>query len=344
MLNSELGFSIDDRGQLNIDLSAPPAWLAGLAIKLPCGQAIVHHFGQPPQPQPFPLQQHIAGFLKYLEINEDRKPHTLTGYRLRLGQFAAWLALHPDQNPTSPAAWLAYYANLKRRDLSPFTLKGHYHILTRFSRWLAEQNHLPEHPLADVRAPRLPAETRPKAITKEHINAMLAAASTPRERAILLFFRDTGCRAMEALSLTWGDLLLDKGEAYAMGKRDKGRVLFFKPLTRRALEQYRATLKNAGPNDPVWQHSQDGPLRYDGLYKIFKRLAEAAGLGAEIFNPHAWRHAFGRDMTIKGIPTAQLQDLMGHSRMEVTKIYARFDTAQLKEAHDRYSPVDDDLA
>ena len=35
--------------------------------------------------------------------------------------------------------------------------------------------------------------------------AMLTAVDNVRDRAILLFFRDTGCRATEALSLTWGD-------------------------------------------------------------------------------------------------------------------------------------------
>jgi integrase/recombinase XerD len=79
------------------------------------------------------------------------------------------------------------------------------------------------------------------------------------------------------------------------------------------------------------------------MYKIFKRLAEKVDIGDENFNPHAWRHAFGRDTTIAGIPTTLLQDLMGHSSIEVTKIYTQFNNAELQEAHDRYSPVDWDL-
>jgi hypothetical protein len=34
---------------------------------------------------------------------------------------------------------------------------------------------------------------------------------------------------------------------------------------------------------------------------------------------------------------------MGHSSIEVTKIYTQFDNDELQEAHDRYSPVDDDF-
>ena len=44
-----------------------------------------------------------------------------------------------------------------------------------------------------------------------------------------------------------------------------------------------------------------------------------------------------------GNPTAQLQDLMDHCSIEVTKIYTQFDNDELQEAHDRYSPVDGDF-
>jgi site-specific recombinase XerD len=118
-------------------------------------------------------------------------------------------------------------------------------------------------------------------------------------------------------------------------------VVFFKPVTGKALADYRETVPHKA-DAPVWW-GRKGPLTYEGLYKVFKRLADTAGLDEQIFNPHAWRHAFGRDTTKAGIPTAQLQDLLGHSSIEVTKIYARFDDTDLQEAHDQYSPVEEDL-
>jgi integrase/recombinase XerD len=114
-----------------------------------------------------------------------------------------------------------------------------------------------------------------------------------------------------------------------------------KAVTRRALKAYREIVPHK-KTDPVWW-AKNGPLSYDGLYKIFKRLAEKVDLGDEAFNPHAWRHAFGRDTTKAGIPTAQLQDLLGHSSIEVTKIYAQFNDSELQEAHHRYSPADEDI-
>lgn len=134
---------------------------------------------------------------------------------------------------------------------------------------------------------------------------------------------------------------MDKRKAIAQGKGNKQRKFFFKPITRRALKSYRESVPYK-KTDPVWWGHRE-PLGYDGLYKIFKRLAERVDIGDENFNPHAWRHAFGRDTTMAGIPTAQLQDLMGHCSIEVTKIYNQFDSDELQDAHDRYSPVDDDF-
>jgi len=287
----------------------------------------------------FAVADLVGEFVDHLEVAEDLKPETLAGYRRRLGQFARWLAL-AGRDPARPATWTAYYATLQQRGLSPFTRKGHFDRLRRFGRWLADKGYLVRNPMEGIKPPRLPRECLPKAIPREAIRAMLQAAVEPREYALLLFFRDSGGRAMEALNATWGDVDLEGRRVTVQGKGDKTRVLRFKPVTAQALAAYRETVPHESDN-PVWWGAK-GPLGYRGLYHIFKRLAEKADVTG-IFNPHAWRHAFGRDTTRAGLPTAQLQGLMGHGDIRVTQVYTRFDDADLQEAHDRYSPVDEDL-
>ncbi len=281
----------------------------------------------------------VAEFIERLRVTEDLKPETLAGYRRRLGQFARWLA-GSGCDPGAPATWVTYYATLQERKLSAFTRKGHYDRLRRFGRWLVEGGRLDANPMDDIHPPRLPKERIPKAIPRDAIRAMLQAATEPRERALLLFFRDSGGRAMEALNATWGDVDMEERRVIVQGKGEKTRVLRFKPVTAAALVTYRETVPHEA-GDPVWWGLK-GPLSYRGLYHIFERLAERAGVTG-IFNPHAWRHAFGRDTTKAGLPTAQLQGLMGHGDIRVTQVYTQFDDADLQAAHDRYSPVEEDL-
>lgn len=333
--------------QLQIDLVALPSGCREVMVNLPNGQHLTYQFddvvvkGRRISIEEF--RQMVEEFVDYLDINESRAENTLKGYRKRLGQFIEWLKRN-EANPAEVRVWVAYYASLKRRQLSVYTCKGHYHILNRYGKWLEEKRCLPVNPMREVEPPVLPKERLPKAIYQEHIAAMLREAKTVRDRAILLFFRDTGCRAAEALSLTWGDVNLEAGKARVVGKGNKERWLYFKGVTRRALERYRETVSHK-KSDPVWWSNQKGggALTYDGLYKLFQRLAERVDVGDGNFNPHAWRHAFGRDTTRAGIPTAQLQELLGHTSIEVTKVYATFNDFELQEAHDRYSPVEDDL-
>jgi site-specific recombinase XerD len=282
----------------------------------------------------------VAEFVDHLRVAEDLKPQTLDGYRCRLGQFARWLAV-TGCDPAEPATWTAYHAALQERRLSPFTRKGHYDRLRRFGRWLAETGRLAANPMDGIHPPRLPRERAPRAIPREAIRAMLRAATEPRERALLLFFRDSGGRAMEALGATWGDVDMEGRRVTVQGKGDKARVLRFRPVTAAALAGYRETVPHEA-GDPVWWGAK-GPLGYRGLYHVFERLAGRAGVTGA-FNPHAWRHAFGRDTTVAGLPTAQLQGLMGHGDIRVTQVYTQFDDADLQAAHDRYSPVEEDLA
>jgi len=333
-----VGFSLDG-GRLEIDLAGLPPDLDEIVITLPGGESINHRLRAAGPPLARPELPGLARqFIDYLELSEGRKPNTLKGYRNRLAQFFDWLAL-VDLSPAGDDTWLAYYAHLKAR-LAPRTVKGHYHILNRFGRFLVDQGRLRRHPLAGALPPELPDNVLPRAIFRDHIKAMLLAAESPRDQALLLFFRDTGCRASEALGLTWADLAVDEGRVRVLGK-NKERFIYLRPITRQALDIYRQSVrhKKSGPLGL----GKRGPLTYDGLYKTFKRLADRVGIGDEIFNPHSFRHAFGRDTTMAGIPTATLQDLLGHGSIETTKIYAQFNDTELQQAHARYSPVEGDL-
>jgi site-specific recombinase XerD len=60
------------------------------------------------------------------------------------------------------------------------------------------------------------------------------------------------------------------------------------------LREYQDTLEEYQKTEPVWWGKQ-GALTYTGIYQIFHRTAKRAALQNKKFNPHAWRHAFGRD-------------------------------------------------
>lgn len=338
-----LGFSISysEHKQFQINIPSLPPDCLEIVVNLPTGDCLSHPLEGVVTPLTLAeLTQESQQFQKYLKNVEDLKPNTLNGYRLKLGQFIAWLT-GARADPTNPAVWLEYYASLGERKLDAHTRKNHFHILKRFGDWLVQQRRLYKHPLGDLKAPEIKDDNAlPKAIFEENFQAMLDATETARDQALLLFFRDTGCRAAEALSLKWADLLdLKQDWIWVKGKGDKTRPLFLREIIREAIRIYRDVTPHQ-KTDPVWI-GDEGALTYSGLYKIFKRLADKVEISDQVFNPHSFRHAFGRDTTNAGMPTVQLQDVMGHSSPEVTKIYTRFNQSDLWKAHQLYSPLAD---
>ena len=273
-------------------------------------------------------------FLDSVAAGRAESPRTFLWYRRRLGRFLDWAVEHHPQHPLSKRAFNGFVAHLKQR-VSSATLRGYVIILRRFGRWLVAEGIATSNPAEDLSAPR-GANRVPKGISPQEVGALLNAARNPRDRAMILMLRETGARANELMGLRWKDVDLEQGVAWVRGKGGKERPVFFRDKAKEALKLYREQVPHA-PEDPVWwQLNLRKPLSYWGLYGVLKRLAKKANV--KRYNPHAFRHAFGRDMTRNGCPTLVLQDLMGHASPETTRIYARLSYEDLKNLHGQYAP------
>ncbi len=276
-------------------------------------------------------------FLEYVEIDKDLKDSTIEGYKSRTRLFIKWLQENNIHN-VSMGHWREYYAHLKRNNLSDTTVRNYFRDLNGFAGWLVRNGYLPYNPLNDITPPSASRKSiHTKAIPREDINIMIEHAENIRDRAIFIFFRDAACRGSEAVVMRWGEVDLDQGKAYVIGKGGKDRTLRFKPSTAQVLKEYRNTLKEDQKIGSVW-YGKQGALTYSGIYQIFRRTATRASLQNKKFNPHAWRHAFGRDATQAGMPTAILQKVLGHESINTTEIYIEADEEAIHRAHHKYSP------
>ena len=266
----------------------------------------------------------------------SKRAGTLRNYRQTFAQFRRWL-IAQKADRVSAKHWRAYYASLTDRGLSARTVRNHYRDLSVFANWLTKHGYIAENPLTDITPPSAPKNTPPKAIADDDIIKMLDAAHTLRDRTLLLFFLDTGCRIGEAAVLKWRDIDFSTSTARVVdGKHHRARYLFLSEPVLKLLRSYRATVPGA-PDDNVWR-GEKGALTNSGIYQIFRRIAKRANVSGNV-NPHAWRHAFGKHATVDGMPTGVLQKLLGHSSIETTQVYLNLDTAALRAAHNRHTPA-----
>jgi site-specific recombinase XerD len=95
-------------------------------------------------------------------------------------------------------------------------------------------------------------------------------------------------------------------------------------------------LKPTQQTGDVWHSKRNGPLTASGIYQVFSRIAKRAEISDKTFNPHAWRHAFGRDMTASGMPTKTLQQILGHEYIETTGQYSEVELETMEDAYHKF--------
>jgi integrase len=64
------------------------------------------------------------------------------------------------------------------------------------------------------------------------------------------------------------------------------------------------------------------PMTGNDIYRMLRRHAREAGLGAR-FSPHSFRVAIATDLHEQGVPTDEIQTLLGHSDVRTTNLYKR---------------------
>jgi len=227
--------------------------------------------------------------------------------------------------------------------LSPWTRQGYVRAIKQFFNWLISEGCLAENPASRIKLPRMP-QGPPRAISAQSLQALLAAAqgdepADKRNRALVLFLADTGCRVGGMVSLKLTDLDLDEGVAMVTEKGSKSRPVMFTPMTAEALREY---LQGRGIESPlVFPNLLTGEqLVACSVNHILYRLRQAAGGVEGPSNPHAFRHAFAREYILNGGDLATLAEILGHTDVSVTKrFYSNFQFKELQEKHRRFSPV-----
>lgn len=166
-----------------------------------------------------------------------------------------------------------------------------------------------------------------------------------RDRMIVMLLYDTGLRASELCDLTLDDVdVLQRKISVRHGKGDKARtVRLGKRCSKFVWEYLKDRLKpDTRQSEPlilVSENSDDPrPMTRFVLRKLLSRIGERAGV--KNVHPHRFRHSFATDYLRNGGKMIALQELLGHSDLEMVRRYAKFVEADIALDHAEASPGD----
>lgn len=85
----------------------------------------------------------------------------------------------------------------------------------------------------------------------------------------------------------------------------------------------------------IFQGRAGRPIHRVTVYKMLVRLADMAGVSKEKVHPHNFRHLFALTYMENYSNLFELADLLGHSSLETTRIYARSTMEKKRQRIDR---------
>ena len=218
---------------------------------------------------------------------------------------------------------------LRSRGLADASIQTTVAAARAYIRWAVERKYVARE-CARWRPRIRVADMPPKAISDEDAERLIAAATSARDRVLLLLLRDTGARVGTLLALNVEDIDMGRKRAVA---RQKGGGLVMLYLSDRLVEALRVYLgeRRCGPLFP----GRGGRLTVPGARHMLRRLARKVGITGRC-NPHSWRHAFARRCVRSGLDLSRTARLLGHKSVAVTaRYYAVWDGDELAEAYSR---------
>lgn len=230
---------------------------------------------------------------------------------------------------------------VQNHKMSGFTVDSHVVALHSFWAWAAREYVLPN-PMTNIRRPKR-RTPEPKFIEPSDFVKLFdvtgSGAAGVRDRALLAFLADTGCRLAGLVGLKLVNLDVDAGRAVVLEKGSKTRKVVFTKFTARLLIAWFAVRSSRSEyvfTSVTLSHEQISP---DGVQQILKRLKHRARVEGRV-NPHSFRHAFAREYLKNGGDIVTLARLLGHADVNTTAAYyAIFSQDELAELHEKYSPL-----
>jgi len=228
------------------------------------------------------------------------------------------------------------------------TVRHYFVVLSCFFNWLARDGFLKENPMARVKV----AKPKPKVVDPygaEEIKKMLAVCEHDfchnakflgsRNRAIVLVLLDTGLRLSEIEHIKLSDLNTDTGCLKVLGKGNKERVVRIGKATQKAIWRY-LVYRGEGEKERLWLSEEKKPLAGSGIQSLIKRLKERAGVDST-GSVHRFRHSFALSFLRLDGNVFNLQYLLGHSDLDMTRRYTlALGMEDALKAHEKSSPVD----
>lgn len=227
-----------------------------------------------------------------------------------------------------------YLTNYQQKNnSSKVTIDNIRRILSSFFSWLEDEDYIIKSPVRRIHKVKTTTNVK-ETYTDEEIEKMRDSCDELRDLAIIDMLISTGMRIGEMVQLNTSDINFNERECVVLGKGDKERIVYFDAKTKLHLQNY---IENRTDDNSALFVSLKYPYDRMKIGGIESRLREIGKqLNIHKVHPHKFRRTLATMAIDKGMPIEQLQQLLGHKRIDTTLQYAMVKQSNVKNAHRKY--------
>jgi len=282
-----------------------------------------------------PGKAHINDYLRD-QYRRHCRPNTLRNSLIAIDQFLDFIKragkIHLEEITREDlGAWIEHGQD---RGLKASTVKMRLRTLNAFLRYLIERDVIRPEVLSRRMIIKVP-DSLPRAMDPEEVRHLISVIDTIRDRAMILVLLRTGMRIGELLNTLVSEVNLKerKIEIYEAEKTRIGRVVY---LSDDAIVALKAWLKKRDPHKAYLFYGQGRHmLTYPAARAMFKKYLDKAGISHKGYSLHCLRHTCATELLNAGMRLECLQQLLGHSSIEMTRRYARLTDKTREEEYFR---------
>ena len=273
----------------------------------------------------------VSAFIAAKRI-EGCSEKTLTYYRKTIDSMVAGIEKAPAQITTEDLRRYLTEYQVQRKS-SRVTIDNIRRILSTFFSWLEDEDYIVKSPIRRIHKVKT-AKILKDTYTDEALELMRDHCGSLRDLAIIDLLASSGMRVGEMVALNRDDINFNERECVVFGKGSKERLVYFDARTKIHLENY---LDSRTDNNPALFVALRAPydrLMIGGVESRLRELGRQLNLSK--VHPHKFRRTLATSAIDKGMPIEQVQQLLGHQKIDTTMHYAMVKQQNVKLAHRKY--------
>jgi site-specific recombinase XerD len=267
-------------------------------------------------------------------------------YQSAMGQFLSYWN-KTEKPPVAPLLIKQYVRDLKWRRCSAAYVQRQLSVLRSFCAWAVDKNILPSNPAIKIPLPKLSAEYRKEALSKEEAGLLIKTLSyndfySIRDALLISLILGSGTRLIELHRASVGDYVRKEGIGllYLQGKGREAADSFvvLMPEIAGLVERYLSIMKGPSPKDPMFtaQKPQKGArLSVRGIQKIITGYLKRAGVKRKRVTAYSLRHSAATLALQNGASLMAIGDMLRHKSISTTQRYEHL-TRRIEDGAEHY--------